>query len=233
MSDGFGCHPVSSVWQARSCAPSLCETVRTRVTLSITLAMLGISPQRLRPGTFVLICPSSLFIPAGASSFGSNVSYCDGPPSIQSRMTDLAFAPLAPSASAASMRNSSVSESESPRNPTVPTLIRLRRDIMFRWSAISKSGFGCSLMASFPLLVEQELLGVQKRPHGVFAGLSVVGRFGDVGQEFLGLGLRRVAAQRRQIHVADHQRVRGGLEERIGPVLGQQRRHLTVARRDF
>ena len=82
MRAGFGVHPVSTLWLARSWAPSPCCIVRMRVTIFIRLAISGISSQTCTPSRLEEIALKSPRFSDGASGLGSNVSCCGGPPAM-------------------------------------------------------------------------------------------------------------------------------------------------------
>ena len=121
----LGCHPVSNVWQAkRSCAPSLCDMVLTKRDFVHHFRHIGHQFRNLKAGHIRLDRARTRSSCAQArSNFGSKVSNCDGPPSIQSKITDFACGPgrLA-CADAACNRNRSVKERVNPRNPTAADL---------------------------------------------------------------------------------------------------------------
>src|SRR5436190_316040 len=89
---------------------------RTSANLSMRLAIFGSSSEIWIPGTLVEIGLKLLF------DLGSQVSMWLGPPSSQKRITALAL-PLAGESAAAA----SASRIESPRNPSEPAVIKLRR----------------------------------------------------------------------------------------------------------
>src|SRR5437588_12089178 len=91
---------------------------RTSANLSMRLAIFGNSSEIWIPGTLVEIGLKLLF------DLGSHVSMWLGPPSSQNRITALAL-PLAGDSAAAAA--ASASRSESPRNPSEPAVIKLRR----------------------------------------------------------------------------------------------------------
>src|SRR5439155_12394217 len=94
---------------------------RTSANLSIRLAILGSSSEIWMPGTLVEIGLKLLF------DLGSHVSMWLGPPSSQKRITALAL-PLGGESAAAAAE--SASRSESPRNPSDPAVIKLRRGVV-------------------------------------------------------------------------------------------------------
>src|SRR3954453_8302876 len=89
---------------------------RPSANLSIRFAIFGSSSEIWIPATLVEIGLKLLF------AFGSHVSMWLGPPSSQKRMTAFALPVAGPLAA------ERYSRSVSPRNPSEPTLRKLRRD---------------------------------------------------------------------------------------------------------
>src|SRR5882724_11400694 len=89
---------------------------RTSANLSMRFAIFGSSSEIWMPATLVEIGLKLLF------AFGSHVSMWLGPPSSQKRMTALAL-PFGGASAAAD----SASRRESPRKPSDPAVIKLRR----------------------------------------------------------------------------------------------------------
>src|SRR5215212_6963245 len=99
---------------------------RTRANLSIRFAIFGSNSEIRMPATFVEIGLKLLL------GFGSQVSMWLGPPSNQKRITALALAFGRASDCAAAER---ASRRESPRKPSDPALIKLRRVARLRMAS--------------------------------------------------------------------------------------------------
>src|SRR5438270_12398127 len=93
---------------------------RTSANLSMRLAIFGSSSEIWMPATLVEIGLKLLFV------LGSQVSTWLGPPSSQKRITALAFPFAGEPVSAAA---ESASRRESPRKPSDPAVMKLRRDV--------------------------------------------------------------------------------------------------------
>ena len=121
--------PVSIQWAAAQWSPLPWEKLRITVHLSITLACSGSSSQTSIPGTLEWIGWNAPRNSDGALGFMSKVSSCDGPPCIQTRITDFLERAAGWSIPADSAR--SRLGRLSPNVPIAPTCSILRREM---WS---------------------------------------------------------------------------------------------------
>src|SRR5215213_4366424 len=115
-------NPVSIQWLPLVWSPDPWATLRTTAILSAIRACRGISSPNWRPGTLVRLAPNGPRTCGTASGFGSQVSWCPGPPLIQNRMTaESGAAPLAWA------RTRNRSGSVSPPTPSRPAWTKERR----------------------------------------------------------------------------------------------------------
>ena len=149
--------PVNRYFLPMPWSAKLCEIPRMTANLSAHFASIGRCSQIRTPAALVSIGLNSPRTSAGASGLRSNVSWCDGPPSMKTnipeRFSFLASPLLSPAAA-----NRTKCESPNPA-PSAPTLSISRRE---------KRGFMENI-----LVVKDEFFGVHHDPKQIRNSLGL------------------------------------------------------------
>src|SRR6266581_2943210 len=154
---------------------------RTSANLSMRLAIFGSSSEIRMPATLVEIGLKLLFV------LGSHVSMWLGPPSSQKRITALALPFGGELASAAA---ASASRRESPRKPSDPAVIKLRRVV------------GCCMVP--PLMILREFAGTNQGPDKFAQPGFAIPALRQNGFQFLYFIARGRTAERREVELSEN-----------------------------